>query len=523
MRLLLLLIIFLFALVLRLYQLNNLPGEWYGDISNVHEYVRQVLKGEWPFYFFQSPGPLYHYLIAPFIAFYYQGYFSYKLASVGVSLLGLAGIYLLAGELFGKKRALIAVLVSGSSFWFLVWSRLGNSQVVIPVLTSFSLYLFLRFVHTGRFRFLFAGIITASLGWYTYPQTFLLAPLFMILAFAYWLIQKSVRKNLHTVFLLICIGVLLTIPFIKVVQKQYFEFTRGYLGEKIFAAKEQKSDFLPRLNSYFVKTLLMLHVRGDTTFRVNVVGRPHLDRVSGVFFLFGIMALVYQKKWRVLILILGSIFVLIIPSISPAIEASEIPSSSRTIGIVPFVYLLVALGIYESYRWLMTFFAGPAPVKLESFYGVTRSSYTAKVLTSLVFALLLFFQAYVNLRQYFVDYAYGLPDHNFAPGKKIAAYIDKEVPAGVAVYFGSCCWGQWGEPEPKGVYYNLLKKRIVEDPNKTLDGCREVLRFPALVVIAPTRLDTLADYKKCFPEAEVSDIVQDGKVLFKQILVKEKP
>jgi len=53
-----LILIFILALTVRVYRLAELPGEWFGDISNVHEYVEQIFKGEWPYSFFQSPGPV---------------------------------------------------------------------------------------------------------------------------------------------------------------------------------------------------------------------------------------------------------------------------------------------------------------------------------------------------------------------------------------------------------------------------------------------------------------------------------
>src|SRR3989338_6962645 len=89
-------LVIIFALLVRLFRLDYIPGEWYGDISNVHEYVEQILAGKWPFYFFQSPGPLYHYLITPIaIIFANHGYETYKIASVIVSLIGLLGSFLM--------------------------------------------------------------------------------------------------------------------------------------------------------------------------------------------------------------------------------------------------------------------------------------------------------------------------------------------------------------------------------------------------------------------------------------------
>ena len=124
------------AVFSRLYLLDSLPGEWFGDISNVHEYMMLILAGKWPFYFFQSPGPVYHYLIAPLvIIFKNNGYLTYKISSVIVSLAGLVSAYFFIKAASDRKTAMTGILVMGISFWYLIWSRIGNSQIVIVLLS----------------------------------------------------------------------------------------------------------------------------------------------------------------------------------------------------------------------------------------------------------------------------------------------------------------------------------------------------------------------------------------------------
>lgn len=503
-------IVVFLAFGIRLYRLDEIPGEWFGDISNVHEYVQQIQQRKWPFYFFQSTGPLYHYVIAPFIALDYNGYMSYKLASVFVSLAGLGAIALFTYEASSLPVAFVAALVSSVSFWFLVWSRLGNSQIVIPLLTGLTAYFMMRYFNGRKTRHLIMGLFIASLGWYTYPQTFILPLWFVILFFGFCVAKRNLWRNKWIFLLLLTEAVALTYPFSRIVTRQWNDFVTGYIGTKSVAAvslgtQEMAQRFLRNL----YRTSLMFHIRGDGTFRVNVEGKPHLDRISGMFFLIGIAALIAEKRWNVLFVVLTSMIILVLPSVSPALPESEIPSSSRTIGVIPFTYFLVALGMHESYTLLVSF---------------SKKHRKKKVLHAIitgVFSLLILFQAHENIRRYFIVYAYGLPEHNAATGRQIASYIDKNIPPSVAVYFGSCCWGEWGEPEPKAVYYNLLEKREVEDPNKTLAGCTEVTRLPALVILAPTRADTIRTYQACFPGSRLTDIpARDGTILFRELFVE---
>jgi len=74
------------VLFMRLFQLDQLQAEIYGDIAIVYEYIADIQAGNWPTYFSLSSGPLYHYLIMPIIALTGPSYFGMKLASVVVSL-----------------------------------------------------------------------------------------------------------------------------------------------------------------------------------------------------------------------------------------------------------------------------------------------------------------------------------------------------------------------------------------------------------------------------------------------------
>lgn len=491
------LVIFL-AVGIRLYRLDEIPGEWFGDISNVHEYVQQILGGEWPFYFFQSNGPLYHYVIAPLLLLPYQGYLTYKLASVIVSLFGLISMMVLALEATSLPIALVTGVVGSFSFWFLVWSRLGNVQILIPLLTSLLGFSVLRYWRTKRDRYLVAGDLVASLGWYVYPQTFILPVLFFVLVIGTFVADGVLVKKIRSLFLLGLMAFVLTVPFISIVQQQRDNFTKGYIGQKIFSRTDGPLQTASKFLQNVSKTLQMLHLRGDTIFRINVEGEPHLDRVSGMFFLIGLFTLAVRKQWRIFTLTVVSMAFLILPSISPAIPEGEIPSSSRTIGIVPYVYFLVAVGMYSAYRLSDTLF--------RIFIG--KAAWGGTVV---LFSVILFSQMYANLNAYFVRYVRGLPDHNSAPGTFIARYIDEHVPVDTAVYFGSCCWGAWGQPEPKAVYYNLLQKRVDGGQRAVIGSCDDMTALPAVVIAAPNNRDVISRFESCFPRATRQFVTGPGQ------------
>lgn len=485
----LILLIIILYLTIAFFRLDELPGEWFGDISNVHEYVTQILRGEWPFYFFQSAGPLYHYLIAPIVLLYRNhGFETYKAASIAVSILGLVATFLFVAEISSIYLAFITVLTMSFSLWYLIWSRLGNSQIVIPVLVCFMSLFIARFVKKRRFTDLFLAAVFASLGWYTYPQTFIFPLVFFIFVIFYLVIKKKLISQFKSLVIIFIALVIMAIPFVNMVKSDKGNFgPQGYVGGKVLPNLSLHADqLIGKTLSNYMKVLLMLHVKGDGTFRVNVSKHPQIDAISGVFFLLGFLYFAKRKRRIWLFFILFMLLTLPLPSVSPVIPDAEIPNSARTIAVVPFVFLLVSAGFLWVYQSAKKF--------------LTNDKYLLSILLSVMYIYMVF----TNLKLYFVDYANGLPDRNFATGKIIAEYIDS-LPKDVNVYFGSCCWGQSGHPEPKAVAYILRKERDFIEYNQLINLCREIKRLPAIIIFGPKDNTKKEGYKTCFPNIRIED------------------
>jgi len=520
----LLAIILLLACLSRFFHFQTLPGEWFGDISNVHEYTQQVLTGVWPFYFFQSPGPLYHYAIAP-IAYLYRnhGYETYKLASIIISLLGLFTTYLFVRELVNRRLALITSAVMAVSYVYLIWSRLGNSQIIIPALSSFMGYSLIRYAKSRKLRWGIIGAVCASLGWYTYPQTFIFPFAYIPVFTVIWIKNSrtnrtkdsrlskhsisSFRPHLNLVWhlpVVVLILFLLIIPFIFIVRSQPDNFgPKGYVGEKVVPGLSLSPIVIVnRTLERYGKIITMLHVRGDDTFRINVKNHPHLDTISGLLLFGGLLFFLSRKRRSAGLFILWMLIVLPLPSISPAVLESEIPNTGRTIALLPYIYLLVSAGFLWIYDKSTGLF------KINQWYAVGFLTF--------VFAALV----YENLILYFVSYRDGLPDNNLAPGRLIARYVDA-LPPEINLYFSSCCWGQWGAPDPKGVAYNLHAIRY-SDFSVQIKGCSEITHFPALVMTDPKRDDLLDTFQACSPNTEVRELRNgDGTLISKFVLVRQ--
>ena len=280
------------VLFLRFFKLDTLQREIYGDIIIVRNYVQGVLLGHWPTRFDLSAGPLYHYLITPIVAVAGLDYAGLKLASVFVSLGVLAATYAFCRRLVNDYFALLATFIAGVSSWLLIFSRLGNSHIVLPLLTATALWLVVRVVQFDRQSDLIACAIVSSLGLYVYPQSFVLpGVIFLTLLLLRWtgLPVASKKLGLFALVALVC-----AIPFVFIVRTDPANFTGGYIGSKI----KTDGDFLTLLGQSVGRALLAFHVRGDGNFRSNPSGLTHLDWISGVLFLAGIVYWLTTKERR---------------------------------------------------------------------------------------------------------------------------------------------------------------------------------------------------------------------------------
>lgn len=489
-----LLFILLLFIIAGTYKLDEIPADWFGDISIVNNYVGAILAGQWPTNFSTSGGPLYMYLVSPFIAFFGATFLNYKLLSLAVSFFGLIAVYLCSKEIASRRIALLTTFLTGISFWFLVWARMGNYNILTPIITALMVYFFVRYIKTYHLKWLALSIFTSCLGLFTYAGTFLLP--FVLLAMLLWemfIRQKTFdRKKLAMITLFYLPGFLL---FALLIFLNWESFINGYMGVKLTNAQSltlQESIFRVLRNAF--RTLTMLHIEGDIVFRWNIEKAPLIDFVSGIFFLVGILFFIKrEKKYKPYVLL--PLFLLPLPSILPGHPPVEIPNSPRTMAIIPIVFLFIAYGIDYSGRVISKRFGRN--------WGIGAVAAFLVVITIL------------NCYNYFIRYPQQLPNRNLSFGKIIAAYIDTK-PADIPVYVASLGWGEWGQPSSDSIKYSLKNK------NRTITyaapDCNFLWVGNNFIII----LDPLDDvkknlYMKCFPTAKVEVHTEENQKIFTTI------
>jgi 4-amino-4-deoxy-L-arabinose transferase-like glycosyltransferase len=407
------LLVVMLVVGVRLFKLNTIQTDLYGDIQIVYQYVQGVRSGSWPFEFVLGVGPLYQYLIMPVIMLTGLNYFGLKISAVIVSLGALLTTYTLARRLINDYFALLAVTIAGVSSWVLIFSRLGLSLILVPLLVSCAVWLMVRIAQDQRPSDVIACAVVSALGLYSYPQSFILPGISLItLVCLRWLGHPISWGDLRR---FVIVSILSALPFAWIVYRWPQSFTQGYIGSKFFT----EGNLPEALTHNIVAAALAYHVQGDSIFRSNPIYLPHLDRVSGLLFLAGVVfwLLPARRRWSPVLLVP---FVLIhLPSVLVLGRPSEVPSAGRTLGAAPIAYILVASGLW----WLG-----------QSFAGKGRRWLGLAIAGSLLATILI-----LNMQRYFGAYVSGLPYHDISIGERIALYADS-LPPDTQVYVVGCCW-----------------------------------------------------------------------------------
>jgi hypothetical protein len=477
-------------LVMRFFRIDSIQSEMYGDIEIVQTYVRNVINGNWPWYFNLSSGPLYHYLIAPVLILMGTGYDQIKVASILVSLMILALTYLVARRLGGRELAMIALLVAGTGSWLLLFSRLGNSQIFVPLVTAGSLLAMLYYLQTNRVGWLYVSAIVAAMGLYSYPQSFVVAPVMWLTLVALW--RTGVVKHRNDLWIYATTIVVGALPFVWMYIDNPALAAGSYVTEKI----EDVDNIVGRLFDVIVRGVLAYFTMGDIVFRNNPSGVPHIDVISSVFLVVGMVVWLRNPQLRPWAPLMFVPFLLLhVPSLLVLRYPEQVPSASRSIGAAPYAYLFIAYGLYSTYQWLAQRKQVVAGVMLVVLMGVSVQQ---------------------NIDRYFVRYVAGLPYGDVPIGREIVRYAEMLSPK-TLVYVVGCCWRD-GTPEP---FFSQIQMKQPErlrrfDPADTL-SCSELATIPRPAVLIWSVDDPLpnAQVESCAEEFRpVLHTNHDGMPLF---------
>jgi hypothetical protein len=409
------------ALLMRVILLGRAPpGVRFDELVNV-KMADRIYAGEWPIYFQEAWGhePLYHYFHAAGMSLLGKTVLGVRLTSILFGVLGVLAAYLLFRRLFDWRVALIAAALLATSFWSLMYSRIGLRHISLPPWICLTAYLYWRGLETpaeerGHTLVWFGlGGLCQGLLLYTYFASRAVPLVFG--AFALYLLivhPAKLRGRWWGLLLFFALPALIVTPMVLYLQQHpELEQRLGQVGSTILAGLRQ-GNVGPLVKSTF-ETLKMFSVEGDPEWLYNISGRPVFDPLTAILFYSSLLVALWRwrRPQRAFLL------VWLAAGIAPTLFSWPSGSLGHSIAAQPAVYCLPALLLVDALDWA------------KDRLWLRRGAMALGIVALCVFGS-------VNAYDYFFQWP-RFPDvqHEYqAPITAVARYVQQpDVPADVAV------------------------------------------------------------------------------------------
>lgn len=419
-----LILVLLIAFVARIAYVDTLPAALFGDIIEHLRMAKTAQIVRWG-----GDGALFPLITTITTRIGGLSFLTLKITSALISLLGVLATMLYAKTLT-KSRAIsiYSGLCMALSFWDISMSHSGKPYSLIPFFAAIIPLLLLEK------RRVAAGI---AIGMSLYSQ-----------AAAWGLFALSLFNPITFVSAIIA-GVF----FFKEMftSPENFFSSGSHIGEKLAIGQMQQMGpldiILQILKNYYLQ-LQALFIHGDTGFRGSTPNQAHLDEITAVFLIGGMVYLfrhIRKENIKKFLLFLAVPFLLVqLPAALDIHNPASVPSFGRTVGMVPYISIVAAYGIFGFTSVLSKF---------------------KKPLLFIIFALI----GGINLYRFWYVFPRTLPDHN-VPFAEIIAQDATSVSSMIPTYTYEPGWGQWGQPEPASFAF-LARKETMYPPLSHADIC----------------------------------------------------
>ncbi|MEJ2209517.1 MAG: glycosyltransferase family 39 protein [Anaerolineae bacterium] len=277
---------------LRLYHLDQIPGELTLDQISKYWDVRDVLLGKRaPIFFEANQGreALFFYLIALVSQFTGLGFMALKLSSALAGIAAIPALYLLGRELGGRELGAVAATLLAVSKWHIILSRLGYRAVLAPLFVILVLYFLARALRRGRLvDYGWTGVML-GLGMYTYKSFPFALPAAVSCTLLYGLRRRP--RALAGTPVMLLLALLVFIPnAVYAVESWDTFFYREELQKELLAEHYANNDLTPA-EGYLInvrKTALMDNFLADPIEIYNPSHERFFGPVSAALLIMGL-------------------------------------------------------------------------------------------------------------------------------------------------------------------------------------------------------------------------------------------
>lgn len=435
-------LVLLLAWALLLLKLSDVPPGFQHDQMFNSRDALDVLQGHFQLYFPSNFGrePLGIYSAA--LAFLLAGgryVWSLRFASVAWSMLGLALSLVMARRYLSRPAALLAVVLLGTSFWFLFLARLGLEPASLLPFAVAMVYFLARGLERLSFRDLGLAGLCGGLAIYTYPagrSLFGLPILLVGYELASWLVDRwRPGAVTPTPKRKVIAGLLVVLGLMVLVSAPLFLYVRAHPGAADQRLRELSSALTAARQGQFQPvlanmrdTVLALIWQGSQAlpYHYNVPGRPVLPPLLAPFFLVGLGYTVFRWRQRQEAVLLAVVLVGLASNMLTGADALHV----RGVIALPFLFILTARGLWIVGTWVLD--------RSERSGQAEGQTVWLRIVGLLAVVTLVVWYVAGSSRAYFIDWAQAKPTQRLynADFRAAAAYLDAH-PVDQPVYIGT--------------------------------------------------------------------------------------
>lgn len=384
------------AIFFRFYQIMSMPGGLFPDEAANGLDINSMQQGQLQPFYERGNGreALFFYMLWGSIEIFGKGPWQHHIVSALVGVIGVIACFLVTRKLFqifGKKRddedeesgalaiasratniALLSAFFMAVSTWHIVLSRTAFRANLIPMFTALTFYFGLLAYDAPtkikRYLWSFATGAIFALGFYSYIAYRIMVPLVVIailwplLVDIFYATTEHPRfqaiKKFFGPFIVLCVGFS---AFIAPIAYYFYTHAGSFIGRSgqvsIFNPELNQGNLVGTLLEVFKQSLLAFFFQGDLNWRHNISGQPFLSIIISPFFAIGLVGVTLlaaryiftpvrnKLDWK-FFLLAGWFWSMLIPVIT---TAEGIPHGLRSIGMIPPVFIMTAVGL----AWVM--------------------------------------------------------------------------------------------------------------------------------------------------------------------------
>lgn len=371
---LLLLLILLFSVIIKIWQLDTNPAGFFCDEAqigydayNIWQKGTDRYGNKFPIFFtgFNSDNisPYLVYFTVPFVGLFGLNEIAVRGAAVFWSIIALFLFYLLLKELINEKIALLGTFILSISPWHFYLSRINfGDYYAWSGFTLLSYFFLIKGLKSKKIIHLLTSSVFFGLTTYSYYPARMLTPIIFGLSIILMFSKKIFKNSL----LMILVYLIVIIPFLLFhLNSNNNPFQRLKDTTSISFSKTNQIKIIDKsfINKVWKKYLThfqndFLFEKGDSDFpgqfirRHSIAGLGLLYPYQKWLIIAGLIWLLYKIFFKKKTELLFVIFLLLLFPVADSLTLDKTPFATRSyLGVLPF-HILIAFGVYAIYQIL---------------------------------------------------------------------------------------------------------------------------------------------------------------------------